>query len=174
MPYAYKDLTGQRFGKLVVLRKTDLRRKGKILWICQCDCGNMHQAMSSRLISGHTKSCGCYQREKITEMNLTHGGSHSRLYSIWASMKTRCSNPNYKKFDYYGGRGITVCHEWQESFETFRDWALANGYRDDLTLDRKNGDKGYFPENCQWATWSEQRLNQKRERRDEHAVCSLP
>lgn len=164
MAYAFRNLTGMRFGKLLVLNKTELRRNGKILWECQCDCGNTCLVRSCHLISGHTKSCGCYSSEKTTQMNTTHNGTHSRFYSIWSSMKTRCNNPNSKAFDYYGGRGITVCPEWQYSFESFRNWAIMNGYSDKLTLDRINGDKGYAPENCRWATWHQQRMNQNRSR----------
>ena len=75
-------------------------------------------------------------------------------------MKTRCLNPNSKAYHYYGGRGISICDEWKDNFSAFRDWALSNGYRDDLTLDRIDSDKDYSPENCKWSTWHEQRINQ--------------
>lgn len=130
------DLTGQRFGRLMALYDTGERKNGKPLWECRC--------------------------EKVIEMNTTHGGTGTRLFRIWTSMKTRCSNPNYKKYEYYGGRGIKVCDEWLHDFAAFRKWALANGYKDNLTLDRKDPDGNYEPQNCQWATWHEQRINQRR------------
>lgn len=156
------DLRGMRFGRLVAVEQTEERKHGKVLWLCKCDCGKLCSVMSTRLVSGHTTSCGCYVSDLRTELNTTHGGTHTRLYSIWDSMKTRCNNPKSKTYSYYGGKGITVCPEWEKSFEAFRDWALANGYADNLTLDRIDSDKGYAPDNCQWATWHEQRVNQKR------------
>ena len=156
------DLTGKRFGKLTALYDTGERKNGKPLWECRCDCGNITKVKSCNFVSGRTKSCGCYSREKVIEMNTTHGGTGTRLFRIWTSMKTRCSNPNYKKYEYYGGRGIKVCDEWLHDFAAFRKWALANGYKDNLTLDRKDPDGNYEPQNCQWATWHEQRINQRR------------
>lgn len=156
------DFRGKRFGKLLAIEPTEERIHGKIVWRCRCDCGNYCMVMSTRLASGHTKSCGCYNSEHTVKMNTTHGGTHTRLYSIWASMKTRCLNPNSKAYHYYGGRGISICDEWKDNFSAFRDWALSNGYRDDLTLDRIDSDKDYSPENCKWSTWHEQRINQRR------------
>ena len=150
------DFRGKRFGKLLAIEPTEERVHGKVMWRCRCDCGNYCTVMSTRLASGHTKSCGCYNSEHTIETNTTHGGRHTRLYSIWASMKTRCLNPNSKTYHYYGGRGISICDEWKDNFSAFRDWALSNGYRDDLTLDRIDSDKDYSPENCKWSTWHEQ------------------
>lgn len=161
------DLRGKRFGKLMAIEPTEERLHGKVMWLCICDCGNSCTVMSTRLASGHTKSCGCYSSERTTALNTTHGGSHSRLYSIWDSMKTRCNNPKAKSFSYYGGRGISVFPEWEKNFTAFRDWAYANGYRDDLTLDRIDGDGNYSPDNCRWATWHEQRVNQNRRKKNE-------
>jgi hypothetical protein len=157
-----KDITGLRSGKLVAVRATDKRSSGKVVWECKCDCGNIAYVQSTKLIHKNSKSCGCYSSEKTTEMNLTHGLTGTRLYSIWASMKTRCNNPRRKCYSYYGGRGITVCYEWENDFTKFYEWAVNNGYSDVLTLDRKDCDKGYSPDNCRWATWHEQRINQRR------------
>lgn len=156
------DLAGQRFGRLIALCDTGKRRAGKPLWKCRCDCGKTVEVASGNLVSGNSKSCGCASVEKLMERNVTHGGSGTRLHRIWDSMKTRCTNPNSKTFKYYGGRGISVCTEWLHDFTAFRDWALANGYRDDLTLDRIDTDGNYGPTNCRWATWHEQRMNQRR------------
>ncbi len=158
----FKDITGMRSGKLVAIHPTSKRSSGKVVWECRCDCGNIVYIQSTHIINGHSKSCGCYSSEKTTSMNTTHGLTNSRLYRIWCSMKTRCSNPNSKTYEYYGGRGIAVCDEWNGDFTKFYNWAVNNGYTDDLTLDRKNGDLGYSPDNCRWATWHEQRLNQRR------------
>ncbi len=162
MPYRTIDLSGQRFGKLVAIGPTDQRSSGKVVWECQCDCGRTAYAQSAHLASGHTRSCGCYSGEKTIQMNTTHGGTGTRLYRIWNSMKTRCMNPNCNHFDYYGGRGISICAEWLNNFATFYLWAVNNGYDQSLTLDRIDSDGNYEPGNCRWATWHEQRVNQRR------------
>lgn len=150
------DLTGQRFGRLVVLKR-DLSYKKAAYWICRCDCGNEATVQSCHLRSGATKSCGCLHMENAYKTTWEkHGDYKTRLYHIWIAMKGRCFNKKNKR---YGGRGITVCPEWSESFEAFRDWALANGYRDNLTLDRKDNDGNYEPSNCRWATQKEQQNN---------------
>lgn len=156
------DFRGKRFGKLIAIEPTEERLHGKVMWLCKCDCGKTCKVMSTRLSSGHTKSCGCYSSELTTQMNTTHGGTGTRLFSIWQSMKTRCSNPNSKAYKWYGGRGITVCKEWLHDFGAFQRWALSHGYQDDLTIDRINVDMGYCPKNCRWASWHEQRINQRR------------
>lgn len=97
----------------------------------------------------------------IDSPHFKHGQSQSRLYRIWANMKTRCTNPNSTRFKDWGARGITVCEEWRNDFQAFYDWAMSNGYSDDLTIDRIDNGKGYCPENCRWATYSEQNLNKK-------------
>lgn len=156
------DLTGQRFGRLVVIaeeaRGPDRRKR----WRCRCDCGaEVVVRSSSHLTSGNTRSCGCLHRDTARARHLAHGGKGTRLYNIWKNARQRCRNPKTPDFYLYGARGVQFSSEWDD-FAAFRDWALANGYRDDLTLDRIDPDGNYEPNNCRWATWLEQRHNQRR------------
>lgn len=154
------DLTGQKFGRLVVIRRA--KNKGKIVcWECQCNCGRIVIVTARELNAGDTKSCGCLRKEKTSALNLTHGDSKTRLYRIWAGMKTRIFNENSKDFAGYGAKGIDLCDEWANSFEAFKNWAISNGYTDDLTIDRIDNDKGYYPENCRWVKNSKQSANRK-------------
>ena len=154
------DLTGKRFGKLVVVKEVE--EHGYIrYWECQCDCGNTTVVAQCHLKNGHTKSCGCYQKEQIAalEGNGTHYGSYTRLYRIWHGMKQRCYNPKARFYNRYGGRGIIICQEWIDGFENFRDWSLEHGYADDLSIDRIDNDGIYAPSNCRWATGEIQNHN---------------
>lgn len=152
-----KDLTGQRFGRLTVARSTDQRERRNVVYECSCDCGNACYISSRNLLSGHTTSCGCRQKE--TQMKKKHGESTTRLYGIWRNMKYRCQNVKSKDFANYGGRGISVCSEWKSSYEAFRDWALANGYQECLSIDRIDPNGNYCPENCRWITMEAQHGN---------------
>ena len=163
---AFKDITGQRFGRLVVTGIYKRATHGKpITWNCICDCGKEYQVLGTRLRKGTTQSCGCLQRELSAERAKarmkTHGKTRTRLYSIWASMKNRCYCENNTHFNYYGGRGIKICEEWLTEFMSFYNWAINNGYQDELTLDRINVDGDYSPDNCRWITMKQQGNNRR-------------
>ena len=137
------------------------------MWLCRCDCGSVLCVSSSHLKSGHTKSCGYYRTDLIIQQgheNATHGMKRTRLYRIWSGIKDRCCNPLSAKYADYGGRGITVCEEWRDNFEAFRDWALSSGYREGLSIDREDNDGDYCPENCRWATMVVQANNKRTNR----------
>lgn len=156
-----KDITGQRFGRLVALEPLPTENR-HTRWRCRCDCGRETVVGSAyRLTSGNTKSCGCLHRDSARERHLIHGGKGTRLYNIWKNARQRCRNAKTPDFAQYGARGVSFSPLWDD-FGAFRDWAMANGYREDLTLDRIDPNGNYEPNNCRWATWKEQRHNQRR------------
>jgi hypothetical protein len=178
------DLTGQKFGRLLVLKLVGSDRNGQSRWDCICDCGKSTVIGGYKLKSGHTQSCGCLQAERTSQSNkkrLTkHGmsfGSYKkghRLYHIWRGMIDRCGNPNQTNYCYYGGRGIAICHEWRTDFQAFYDWAMANGYAPELSIDRIDVDGNYEPGNCRWATDLEQARNKRPKAKGQDEQPSAP
>lgn len=149
------DYTGQQFGRWTVLKRS---AKPKF-WICRCECGNVKAANIDNLKRGKSISCGCYRAELGRKHFETHGKSKTKLYYVWCGIRRRCNNPSVNGYERYGGRGITVCEEWAESFEAFMAWATANGYKEGLEIDRINNDGNYCPENCRWVTRYENMQN---------------
>lgn len=160
----YNDLRGKKFNRLTVIEIAGRDKYGKILWRCKCDCGNETITHGRSLVNGQCKSCGCMKSICKKEVGAARGLSNTRIYNIWHSMIQRCYDPKAISYKYYGAKGISVCPDWQgeQGFFNFLGWAIENGYREYLTIDRIDGNKDYSPSNCRWADYSTQRRNQER------------
>lgn len=147
------DLTGQKFGYLTVIRRSDNINKEYVAYECLCDCGKIKKAKGCYLKNGVTSSCGCKTKEKLHKRNITHGLSKtSPVYSMWEGMKQRCYNPNSTAYYRYGARGIFMCDLWKNNFGSFHKWCMKNGWKKGLDLDRKDNDGIYEPRNCRFVT----------------------
>ncbi|MCR8978718.1 hypothetical protein [Brevibacillus laterosporus] len=168
------DLTGKRFGRWTVIRKSlsiGNGTKPSVHWECLCDCGEKREVMGSSLRSGVSQSCGCLQRKRVAEVNSVihrkHGGTRKdRLYRVWRGMIDRCYYPSHNRYSDYGGRGIFVCEEWRRDYTAFRNWALVSGYdanapRGECTIDRINVNGPYAPWNCRWVDSITQASNKR-------------
>ena len=158
------DLKGRKFGRLVVLRQVpSMSASRNALWECVCECGTITTVLSRGLRKGRTKSCGCYAAEaaakRMRAMAFVHGLSRTKTYRAWSAMKLRCLRTDHPAYPSYGGRGITVCERWMEYENFLHDMGEAP---EGMSLERKDNDKGYGPDNCCWATPIEQQNNQRR------------
>ena len=154
------DLTGKRFGRLIVIKKGETDKNYNTSWVCKCDCGNEVTVQTGHLRSGHTQSCGCIHDECVRKMidgNVTHGMSHTPTYNVWKGIRTRCYNPNHISYKYYGAKGVIVCKRWLSSFDNFLEDMGKKPKGKSIDRIDSNGD--YEPSNCHWATIDEQNNN---------------
>jgi len=154
----WEEMIGKKYGRLTVIRKAPKGTKDRVALVCDCECGNQKIIRVGDIRSRKTKSCGCLRIEVTSKRFTKQGDTSKRLYSIWAGMKGRCSNKNIEEYKNYGGRGISVCEEW-EDYPTFKSWAISSGYKSYLTIERVDVNGNYTSENCTWILSSLQNRN---------------
>lgn len=169
------DLTGQKFGRLTVLRNLGKGKDSRFKFLCKCECGKEVEVKGVYLTTNQVRSCGCLahdisrenalKRNKGNKFGEKHGKSHTKLYKIWKGVRMRCYSKTCKGYKNYGGRGIKMCEEWKSNFESFYEWAMSNGYfegkRGECTIERKDVNGDYEPDNCEWRTIQEQQNNKR-------------
>ena len=155
----YIDITGKKFNRLTAIKKIENPFSKKARWLCKCDCGNFTEVLGDNLRNGNVKSCGCLISDN-NRKRATHRKSNSRLYNIWRNMKARCNCKTNLRYKDYGARGISIYNEWK-TFENFCKWAILNGYKDNLTIDRIDVNGNYEPSNCRWVSLSKQAYNKR-------------
>lgn len=155
----FNDLKNKRFGRLVVIEKTNERSSESIVWLCKCDCGNIKKVRSSNLTYGETFSCGCLRKELFKNRITRHGMHNTSTYRAWRSMASRCNNPKNKRYKDYGGRGISIYERWNNFENFYKDMGVKPKGK---SLDRIDNDKGYEPSNCKWSTPTEQLNNTRK------------
>ena len=148
----------EKYNRLTVLEVIGRDSHSKKIVRCKCDCGSEYIGSLPSIKKGNTKSCGCIRKEKPN--SITHNLRNTGLYDVWANIKQRCLNPKNPSYKYYGERGIELCNDWESNFESFYLWAVKNGYKKSLTIDRIDNNKGYCPENCRLITHKENCRNQ--------------
>lgn len=162
----FQDLTGQKFGRLTVIKRAENSKTKQTRWLCKCDCGKTKIILSNSLKSGKTISCGCLHNDLLKQRLSKHQKTKTRLYKVWLRMKARCYNAKVKEYNLYGGRGIEVCNEWKNNYMSFYNWALSNGYDEnakykECTIDRIDVNGNYEPSNCRWVNSTIQSKNKR-------------
>lgn len=161
------NLAGEIFGRLTVVESDHVDERGRTYWLCECNCSQHTQLVvrEDSLLRGNTTSCGCKHRESARNRSTKHGLCGTPLHNAWKNMMQRCENPHDKQYRLYGGRGVRICENWH-NFEYFKNWALDNGYEVGLTIDRRNNNEGYDPDNCRWVS----QVTQQNNRRNNHRI----
>lgn len=175
---AYKDISGQKFGRLTALEPVGRNKCGHVIWKCECECGNFTMVGGAELRRGNTRSCGCLHQDQLASIDRTaishkkHGAfvkqkQVDRLYSVWKGIKNRCYQKKNDAYRYYGGRGIKVCDEWAHDYGAFRKWAMQNGYDPNAehgkcTIDRIDNNGDYEPCNCRFVSMAVQNMNKRK------------